>query len=393
MRSTKVFLWQEIIPNYRVPVFRRIAKLPGVALSVFYSRPTREHVAENLKNAKDLGGFNAICLGLLEIGKACYRFGFLRHLISGRPDVVIFGVPPRLDVLLSMALAKLMGARVLWFLGGVPYKDPGRIRALTELGRLNRWLGRYNPRRWLMFRADGMVVYSTHAKGYYSSLGFPADKIWVAPNSPDTDALLDQEAAIRQEPGILDKMRATYAPTGQKVVFMLGRLNKGRNTDVLLDAFKQVVKTRPDTALVLVGDGGERAHLEQRVKSEGIRNVHFAGAIYDDAVLARYFLLSDVFVTPGVASLALKIAMTFGVPVITADHGLELHSIEEGTNGFVVPMGDAETLAKRINTMLDDDDLRTRMSEAARNTMRNKINIGRMIEGFRRAIFAEPQPE
>lgn len=393
MRKIKVFLWQEMIPNYRVPVFRRIARLPGVEFTAFYSRNTRDQVNNSLKNADDLSGCNTVKLDMLEIGDASYRFGFLKHLLTARPDVVIFGIPPSIDVLIAFLLCKLMGARTLWFLGGVPYRDPERIRALTDLGRLNRWLGRYNPRRWLMFRADGMVVYSTHAKGYYSSLGFPADKIWVAPNSPDTDILLDQEAAIRQEPRILEEMRAKYAPAGQKVVFMLGRLNKERGTDILLDAFKCVTQTHPDTALVLVGDGSERPYLEQRVKNEGIRNVHFAGAIYDDAVLARYFLLSNVFVTPGVASLSLKIAMTFGVPVITADHGLELHSIEEGANGFVVPMGDAGALAKRINTMLDDDNLRVRMAEAARRTMRNKINIGTMIEGFRRAIFSEPQPK
>ena len=44
----------------------------------------------------------------------------------------------------------------------------------------------------------------------------------------------------------------------------------------------------------------------------------------------KYYLLSDIFVTPGVASMALKMAMTLGKPVITVDYGLEVHDIEDG---------------------------------------------------------------
>ena len=52
---TRVYLLQDIIPSYRVPVFRRVAALPGVDLTVFYSRPTREMHGEGLRNAADSG--------------------------------------------------------------------------------------------------------------------------------------------------------------------------------------------------------------------------------------------------------------------------------------------------------------------------------------------------
>ena len=91
--------------------------------------------------------------------------------------------------MLALLLGKLFGIRVLWFLGGVPYIEPDKIRRDVERGRLNRWFGRANPRDWLARRADGLIVYSTHARRFYESRGFEPGRIWVAPNSPDTEAL------------------------------------------------------------------------------------------------------------------------------------------------------------------------------------------------------------
>ena len=57
MRRRKVYLLQEIIPSYRVPVFRRIAELEGVDLTVFYSRESRAMRRDNLRNADNIEGF------------------------------------------------------------------------------------------------------------------------------------------------------------------------------------------------------------------------------------------------------------------------------------------------------------------------------------------------
>ena len=177
------------MPSYRVPVFRRLAALPGIDLTVFYSRPTHEMQEENLKNAADLSGIRAVPLSLLEMGRNAWQLGIIYHLIRSRPDVLIAGQAGRCDRLLALLLGKLLGVRVLWYLGGLPYADPVKIRNYVERDRLNRWFGRANPRDWLVRQADGLIVYSAHAKAFYESRGYDPRRIWVAPNSPDTDAL------------------------------------------------------------------------------------------------------------------------------------------------------------------------------------------------------------
>ncbi len=391
MKRIKVFLLQEIIPSYRVPVFNRLARLENVELTVFYSRSSKAMLQENLKSAKVIEGFQHSEIGLWELGANSYQFGMLWRVLIGRPDVVISGNADCLDRLALLVLCKLLGIRVLWFQGGVPFTDEKKINDYANRGRLNRWLGKYNPKRWLMLKADGLIAYSEHAKNYFKMLGFPDNKLWVAPNSMNTEALdsYRQDWLLRDDE--LQSERRRFSPQGQKVLFLLGRLNKERKVDVLLQALVQLQAKGYALALVIVGDGGERPCLEAMVGQLGLQNVYFEGAIYDEKDLSKYFLVSDIFVTPGVSSLAIKMAMFFGRPVVTVDYGLEVHDVKEGVNGFVFPMDDVQALVEKLELLVQSDTLIKHLGAGGIATIRDRININTLVEGFRRAIFAEPE--
>ena len=388
MPNKKVYLLQEIIPSYRVPVFRRLGSLDGVDLTVFYSHPSKVMNRENLKNAQVIEGFRHVRIGQVEIGACNYQFGMLWHVLVGRPDVVIAGNPSSLDRLILLLLCKLLGIRILWFLGGVPYIDESKIKEYAKRGRLNRWFGKCNPKRMLMWRADGIVAYSEHAKHFYVADGFREDDIWVAPNSPDTEALHDFREEWLRRTVELEAARKRFSPHGERVVFLLGRLNNDRKVDVLLNALSELYEKGFKPSLVIVGEGSERVRLTKMAVDLGLTNVFFEGAIYDEKELTKYFMISDIFVTPGVSSLAIKMAMFFGKPVVTVDYGLEVHDVQEGINGFIFPMGNVTELAKRIQLLLQSEELAMRVGANGRATMRDRINIGNMVEGFRKAIFA-----
>ncbi|NOU13655.1 MAG: glycosyltransferase family 4 protein [Methylococcaceae bacterium] len=391
MKRIKVFLLQEIIPSYRVPVFNRLARLENVELTVFYSRSSKAMLQENLKSAKVIEGFQHSEIGLWELGANSYQFGMLWRVLIGRPDVVISGNADCLDRLALLVLCKLLGIRVLWFQGGVPFTDEKKISDYANRGRLNRWLGKYNPKRWLMLKADGLIAYSEHAKNYSKMLGFPDNKLWVAPNSMDTEALESyrQDWLLRDDE--LQSERRRFSPQGQKILFLLGRLNKERKVDVLLQALVQLQAKGYALSLVIVGDGGERQCLEAMVGQLGLQNVYFEGAIYDEKDLSKYFMTSDIFVAPGACSLAIKMAMFFGRPVITADFGLEVHDVREGVNGFVFPLDDLQYLVDKLELLVQSDTLIKHLGAGGIATIRDRININTMVEGFRRAIFAEPE--
>ena len=387
--TKKVYILQEIIPNYRVPVFQRLAQLNGVDLTVFYSRPSRAMRHENLQNAAKIVGFRHKQIQLWEIGSRSSQPGILWRTMMGRPDVVIASGGECLDRLLLLLICRLLGIQILWFEGGVPYVDEAKIRAYARRGHMNRWFGRYNPRLWLARKANGLVAYSEHARQYYITAGFPANAVRVAPNAPDTEKLAAHREAWLQRSKELEAERKRFAPSGQQVLFLLGRLNPARRVDLLLSALQYLKHRGLAPSLVIVGDGSERQRLREMADDFGLEHVFFEGAIYDDLTLSKYFMISDIFVSPGISSLAVKMAMAFGKPVVTAVYGLEVHDVLDGVNGFIFPTGHPELLAGRLQRLLESDDLRIHMGENGIAMIRDRINIGRMIETFRQVIFAE----
>lgn len=389
----KVFLIQEIIPSYRVPVFRRLSDLEDMDLTVFYSRETRVMKRENLKSSSDIGGFRYVRTGMLDFGRYTYQFCVLLRVLSGRPDVVIAGQAGRLDRVLLLMLCKWLGIRFLWFQGGVPYTEGRQIRRHDQRGFLNQWLGQYNPKRKLILKADGLIAYSRHAKQYYIERGFRADSVWVAPNSPDTTALYRYKEEWLGHTELLSNEGKHFSPSGEKVIFILGRLNKVRKLDILLEALSKLRDAGHAVSLVVVGDGGERQNLERYARDLKLKNIYFEGAIYDERELAKYFMVCDIFVTPGVSSMAIKMAMLFGVPVVTVDYGLEVHDVQEGVNGYIFPMDDVNALTEKLGGLLESDELAARLGQGGANTIHYEINIDRMIQGFHAAIVGEPPQE
>ena len=371
----KVFLLQEIIPNYRVPVFEKIGKIDGVDLTLFFSQPNKAMRQENLKNAENFCHLKSFEIPIWEYRRLVYQFDFLKHIFVKKPEVVICGQAGRLDMLLCLLVCKSLGIRFLWFLGGVPHIEKQKIEDYANLGRLNSLFGKHNPRRYLVNKADGIICYSDHAKEYYTSSGFPKKRIFVAPNSPDTDALWQHHRQLLLNPLFVELLRKRFCPDDEKIIFLLGRLNKERKADILIRAVSKLQKKHPGVCLVIVGDGDQMPRLKMLVRSLKVQKVFFEGAIYDDAVLSEYFMNCDIFVTPGVASMAIKMAMLFGKPVVSVDYGLEVHAIENGKNGFIFPDGDYDMLADKITMLLEDDQTALAVGAAARNTIETRINV------------------
>ena len=185
---------------------------------------------------------------------------------------------------------------------------------------------------------------------------------------------------------LLQDFKLKFSPNGEHVILLVGRLDKTRRTSDLIQAYNQIIQHYPNVSLVIVGDGSERTKNEQEIQKLGLKNVYFEGAIYDDELLAKYYMVSDFFVTPGVASMAIKIAMLFGIPVITADYGLEVHVIKDGINGYVYPIGEFKQISNRIKHLINDQLSYSKISNNALETIKKDVNINKMTEAFVKEI-------
>src|SRR6185503_8111171 len=133
---------------------------------------------------------------------------------------------------------------------------------------------------------------------------------------------------------------------GEPVVLTVGSLTSQKAQSVLVDAWAQVARGRPDARLLIAGEGPLRADLERQIAALGLGEaVTLLGARRDAADLME---AADVFVLSSVReglSITLLEAMRAGRPAVATRIGGNGEAIAEGETGLLVPMRDAEALA------------------------------------------------
>ncbi|MDO9566917.1 MAG: glycosyltransferase family 4 protein [Candidatus Desulfaltia sp.] len=151
-------------------------------------------------------------------------------------------------------------------------------------------------------------------------------------------------------------------PEGNMVVGTVGRLTPVKGHKYLIKAAGKIVKTRPDTTFVFLGDGELSDELKKMTFSLGIEeNIKFLGWRPDVAEVMSTF---DIFALPSLnegMGRVLVEAMALGKPIVASDIGGIPDLVVDGENGYLVPVGDVETLAARIRRLLDDPGKREEM--------------------------------
>ena len=118
-------------------------------------------------------------------------------------------------------------------------------------------------------------------------------------------------------------------------VVSVGRLEPIRGTERIVQIWPEVVRTHPESRLLIVGDGTERSRLESMVDAVGVGDtVEFVG--FQDNVW-DYLEAGDVYVSnvsvPEAFGRALVEAMGMGLAVVAPDWGSTRELIEHGVSG------------------------------------------------------------
>ena len=171
------------------------------------------------------------------------------------------------------------------------------------------------------------------------------------------------------------------------VIGTIGRLDPIKNQAGLLQAFADLIRTRPvgsrAVKLVLVGDGPERERLRQRAADLKIeRHVEFPGARDDTAELLRTF---DLFVLPsfneGISNTILE-AMATGLPVVAAQVGGNPELVEHGATGLLYDPAEPAGLTESTRRYLDGAELRAAHGDAARRRTVERFSLEAMVDRY-----------
>jgi 1,2-diacylglycerol 3-alpha-glucosyltransferase len=171
----------------------------------------------------------------------------------------------------------------------------------------------------------------------------------------------------------------------------VGRLDREKNLDFLLDAFAQVATRHRGATLWLVGRGTHERALQRRVRRLGLgERVRFVGAVGRDAI-ARYYQAADLFLfasTTETQGLAVLEAMAVGVPVVAVRASGVEEAVVDGVSGLLVPE-DREAFAGAVSELLADPALARKLAAGAREAARPAAApalAGRLVMLYRRLL-------
>jgi colanic acid/amylovoran biosynthesis glycosyltransferase len=151
----------------------------------------------------------------------------------------------------------------------------------------------------------------------------------------------------------------------------VGRLHHAKGHDVALRALARLRGKGRAVHLSIIGSGPEKQALESLVEQLRLEDsVEFVGTLPEDEVVKR-LQQADAFVLASrdePRAVAYMESMALALPTIGTEAGGSAEIITNEHDGLLVPPEDEERLAVAIARVIDDPDLRTRLSRNARET-------------------------
>ncbi|HWD20885.1 MAG TPA: glycosyltransferase family 4 protein [Verrucomicrobiae bacterium] len=236
--------------------------------------------------------------------------------------------------------------------GGFPLKWVSYSDKKKEI-RLNQEFGR-------------MVVVSRYMRDELLANGFDPARIEIHPPVP-----------LLGDPDL----QANRAQ--RNLILFAGQIIRGKGLDVLLRALA-LIRT-PFECLVL-GDGSHRAHCEALSRKLKLgERVRFLGFVPQEN-LKKYYSEGTVFALPSVwpepfATVGMEV-MRYGLPVVAFDVGGISDWLHDGENGYLVPVGDAPALARRLEGLLLDKTLARQMGQRGLELVNERFGFNAYLQNL-----------
>ncbi len=375
----RVALITNILPAYRVPVFRALAATPGWQLRVFLSTGSEQpanhgldvEVVKGLKYERRIESRGRG--GTTQIVTTHLPWGLPSALLRFRPDVVI-SAELGWRTLLTLGLCRLLGAAlVIW-----TYHSQ---TSATSAGWVLRLV-----RRGLLASAAAVIGMGRQARKVLEDLGVAPGRIFDAPNAHDHDTFL--AARARVEPEAVRRALADGLGCRDRIALVAGRLVSVKGIAPLLAAWEQLPdKIRDDWTLLFVGSGPLASMIEEASAAEADGAIVNVPQV-EHAELVDYYAASRLLIFASLADtwgLVVNEAFACGLPVLCSRHaGCADDLIRPGENGWIFDPTEPGEFVSALREVLCEPDLE-RLARGARSTA-ERFRPEAMAAGFRRAV-------
>ena len=192
---------------------------------------------------------------------------------------------------------------------------------------------------------------------------------------------IELEPRVAFEGDVTEVRRRHGIPSDAFVVGWFGRMTAVKRTDDLLTTLAALRDRGVDALLLLVGDGADRARLEQRAHELGVaRFCVFLG--YQEDVAPWYAVCDAVALTSVSEGTPVTIieALAAGRAVVATSVGGVPDVVDDGETGYLVPPGDIEALAERLAELARDPERRDAMGREGRERVLRRYAVERLVD-------------
>lgn len=214
---------------------------------------------------------------------------------------------------------------------------------------------------WINNRtSDRIIAVAEAAKDNLTATGVNEKKITVILNGVDRlSPLSEQERTeARESFGLKD---------GQKAAAIVARLNEVKGHKYLIQAAEIVLSSGIDAKFFIAGTGETEEEIRRQIQAKGLQDRVIMLGFMDDVRPLMDVMDVQINCSFGTeaTSLSLLEGMSLGKPAVVTDFGGNPGVIQNGKNGFLVPVKDPQAMASALITLFGDNELYEKMRAQA----------------------------
>lgn len=194
---------------------------------------------------------------------------------------------------------------------------------------------------------------------------------WIAKNTrAKRTSVIANPVCFPLESGKPEKSIQKLVNNDDRIVVAAGRLERQKGFDLLIQAFASLASQHTKWKLIIVGEGTQRSSLEEQIGHLGLSTRIFLPGWVGN--IGEWFQASDIYVMSsrfeGFGN-TLAEAMSYGLPAVSFDcEAGPRQIIRHMRDGLLVPPEDCVKLGVALATLMNDESIRVKMSEAAKET-------------------------
>jgi glycosyltransferase involved in cell wall biosynthesis len=214
--------------------------------------------------------------------------------------------------------------------------------------------------------------------------GLDSQKIVMIPNGIDTSI-----ANITYKKEVLERFPIQQE---KKMVFSIGRMVKEKGFHTLIEAAKEMEKSRTDVYFIVAGKGPMLHEFRNRVEQLGLKHIHFIGYVSDierEALFSQCYLavFPSLYEPFGIVALE---SMAYSKPTVVSNVGGLKGIIHHLQTGLLMESNRSNSLIEQVTTLLDNEELAARLGMNGKKTVEAMYSWNRIAEDTHR-VYEETE--